>query len=177
MISFVTEPVRNDSELWLASARGITSVPINVIDSFRVQNSASHPCNAMTPPLGGRKTCKQQLAMHPAQSMMRTASVVCNAERGCQSRSEEEHASGVQAIGPSHWFQRGWYALSAKAGEVSVPVRTNRFQFQFTAVDLVSPQRLTFRYRLAGFESEWHDADGAHFSTAIHRSQALVVRR
>jgi signal transduction histidine kinase len=41
--------------------------------------------------------------------------------------------------------------------EVSVPARTNRLQFLFTAVDLVSPQRLTFRYRLVGLESEWHD--------------------
>ena len=47
--------------------------------------------------------------------------------------------------------------VAAQAG-ISLPPRTSRLQIDYTVVNLTSPFRTNFRYRLEGFDSGWIDA-------------------
>jgi len=47
--------------------------------------------------------------------------------------------------------------LAARAG-ASLPPRTSRLQIDYTVVNLTTPFRTNFRYRLEGFDTDWIDA-------------------
>ncbi|MGE0863385.1 MAG: triple tyrosine motif-containing protein [Vicinamibacterales bacterium] len=46
------------------------------------------------------------------------------------------------------------------AGEVPVPAGTRGVEIAYTAFSLLAPDRVRFRYRLAGFDANWHEAIG-----------------
>jgi len=46
------------------------------------------------------------------------------------------------------------------AGEVPVPAGTRGVEIAYTAFSLLAPDRVRFRYRLAGFDADWHEATG-----------------
>jgi signal transduction histidine kinase len=50
----------------------------------------------------------------------------------------------------------------AEAGEGSAPLKISpgrhRIEFQYTGLSLIAPQKVRFKYRLNGFETEWADA-------------------
>jgi ligand-binding sensor domain-containing protein/signal transduction histidine kinase len=48
--------------------------------------------------------------------------------------------------------------LPAANGERRVPSSTRRFEFNYTAPELTTPQALRFRHRLEGMDSDWVDA-------------------
>lgn len=48
-------------------------------------------------------------------------------------------------------------AIDAK-GATDFPVGTDHLEFVFTAMTLTAPERVRFRYRLAGFDDAWQDA-------------------
>jgi signal transduction histidine kinase/ligand-binding sensor domain-containing protein len=52
------------------------------------------------------------------------------------------------------------------AGDLLLPPRTNRIQIDYTAMTLVAPERVRFRYRLEGFDEDWVDA--GHSRQAIY---------
>lgn len=45
-------------------------------------------------------------------------------------------------------------------GGVRIPAGTRGVEIAFTAFSLLAPDRVRFRYRLAGFEQEWHEVGG-----------------
>lgn len=45
------------------------------------------------------------------------------------------------------------------AAGLQLPPRTNRIQIDYTAMTLVAPERVQFRYRLEGFDDDWVDAE------------------
>lgn len=44
------------------------------------------------------------------------------------------------------------------AGELSLPVGLNDLQVDYTATSLAIPERVLFRYKLEGFDKDWHNA-------------------
>jgi ligand-binding sensor domain-containing protein len=46
------------------------------------------------------------------------------------------------------------------AGEVQVPAGTRGVEIAYTAFSLLAPNRVRFRYRLAGFDGGWHEVAG-----------------
>lgn len=157
-IGFVTGLVRNHSGLWLASTRGITFVPGNVIDNFRRTKQCIAPLQRFDTSTG------------LPEDLQATAGYASSAIADAHGLLWFTTRNGVVSLDPKKSmfpaFKPSVHLTGFSADdkpyplgpEVNVPARTNRLQFQFTAVDLVSPQRLTFRYRLVSFESKWHDA-------------------
>jgi signal transduction histidine kinase len=63
---------------------------------------------------------------------------------------------------------KNWLAPQSRAGKaldeepaVTIPPGARRFQFRYTALSLVAPERVRFRYRLAGLEKGWEEAGPA----------------
>ena len=50
-------------------------------------------------------------------------------------------------------------AYSPHDGPVALPALTKTIRIDYSALSLSIPERVKFRYRLEGWESEWHDAD------------------
>jgi signal transduction histidine kinase/ligand-binding sensor domain-containing protein len=46
----------------------------------------------------------------------------------------------------------------APRGDVSLPALTRTLRIDYTALSLTVPERVRFRYRLEGWETDWHDA-------------------
>lgn len=46
----------------------------------------------------------------------------------------------------------------APRGDVALPALTRTLRIDYTALSLTIPERVRFRYRLEGWETEWHDA-------------------
>jgi signal transduction histidine kinase/streptogramin lyase len=57
--------------------------------------------------------------------------------------------------------------LETRSGEVTLDPGTSRVAFQYTGLTLLEPERVRFRYRLAGYDKDWVDAGdrrGAHYT-------------
>lgn len=67
------------------------------------------------------------------------------------------------------------------AGLVRVPAGTQGIEIAYTAFSLIDPSRVRFRYRLAGFESEWHEAGArrsafyTNLAPATYRFEVLAA--
>ena len=148
MIGFVTGLVRNDSGLWLASTRGITFVPNDVIEDFRRSKHCVAPLQHFDTSTGLLEDL-QATAGYASSAIADARGLLWFAMRnGVISLDPKKNM--VPAFKPSvhlTGFSADDKPYMLKP-EMSVPARTNRLQFLFTAVDLLSPQRLTFRYRL-----------------------------
>jgi signal transduction histidine kinase len=49
-------------------------------------------------------------------------------------------------------------------GAVSLPSHTRRIEIDYTGLSLTDPGRVTFQYRLLGFDPQWHDVGGNRFA-------------
>lgn len=54
------------------------------------------------------------------------------------------------------------------AAEARLPPRTARLQIDYTALELTSPQKIRFRYRLEGFDADWIDAGSRRQALYTH---------
>jgi ligand-binding sensor domain-containing protein/signal transduction histidine kinase len=59
----------------------------------------------------------------------------------------------------------GTVSSAALAGSVRASSRSRRFEFQFTAPELIAPQALRFRYRLTGMDPDWVNAGNQRSAT------------
>ncbi len=50
------------------------------------------------------------------------------------------------------------------AGAVSLPSHTRRIEIDYTGLGLTDPDRVTFQYRLLGFDRQWHEVGGDRFA-------------
>ncbi|MCP4152167.1 MAG: response regulator [bacterium] len=57
---------------------------------------------------------------------------------------------GVESVAP-------FTTPDGKARERVLPPGKKRFEFQYTGLSLVSPERIRFKYILEGFDKDWHD--------------------
>src|SRR5215469_6054951 len=49
-------------------------------------------------------------------------------------------------------------ATSASNGKVQLPARVRDLEIDYTALSLVAPEKVLFRYKLEGFDREWQEA-------------------
>ena len=58
------------------------------------------------------------------------------------------------------WSRKSWSMARtiASADGVRVPAGATQWEFQYTALSLVAPERVHFKYRLEGYDSSWVDA-------------------
>ncbi len=50
-------------------------------------------------------------------------------------------------------------------GGLTLPKLTRRLEIGYTGLSFTEPRQVTYRYRLNGFDSAWHDADGRRLAT------------
>ena len=50
------------------------------------------------------------------------------------------------------------YAATAAHGRIELPALTRELQIDYTALSFVVPEKVRFRYKLEGLDTEWHDA-------------------
>ena len=65
-------------------------------------------------------------------------------------------------------------ATHLPAPGLRLPPRSSRLQFDYTAVNLTSPLRTHFRYKLEGFDADWIDA-GTRRPGVLHEPSAEAV--
>ena len=82
----------------------------------------------------------------------------------------DPRGSNVLITNPrSIWKRWTWDEQRASPGrELVLPPGTSHVEFHFTAVDLVSPEKIRLQYRLDGVDPLWLDADSTR--TAIYNS-------
>jgi signal transduction histidine kinase/ligand-binding sensor domain-containing protein len=143
--------------LWMACSKGIFSVDRADLLRFAAGGSRSF---ASTPysPTDALRTIECKSGVQPAVWRMRDGSIWFSTIRG------------VLTLDPAHLERRlasppamiedvtvdG--ATTAPAALAALPARARNVEFRYTGLSLVVPTRLTFRYRLEGFDEDWIDA-------------------
>ena len=143
--------------LWLASSKGIFSVNRRELLGFaagRVPSVASTPFS----PLDGLQTVECKPGVQPAVWRMRDGRLSFSTIRG------------LIAIDPDH-TQLKLDAPPVAMESVAIDGRSQslakmqdlapgdeNLEFRYTALSLRAPQRITFRYKLEGFDRDWVDA-------------------
>lgn len=146
-----------EGRLWMACSRGIFSVDRKELRQFaagditRVSSTPFSPTDAL-------RTIECQQGIQPALWKMRDGRIWFSTIRG------------IIVIDPAR-FQRKLPPPPVRVEEVRVngkdtppnevgtlpPGQTN-IDFHYTALSLVSPTRITFRYMLEGFDKDWIEA-------------------
>ena len=70
----------------------------------------------------------------------------------------EEVVLDEESIAGASGFGSAVSAAGRSASQVTVQPLTHHVEFRFTGLSLVAPEKVRFRYRLEGFDSEWVEA-------------------
>ncbi len=143
--------------LWMSSARGIFSVSRSDLDGFRAGHIAAVRCTAYDVDDG----------MISAETSVRRQQSGCRTADG---RLWFSTRAGVTVVNPEHLPQNtlsppvrieGFVADHA-APQVNSGVRLapglHNIEIHYTALSFLVPERVHFRYKLEGHDSEWIDA-------------------
>ena len=103
-----------------------------------------------------------QDGLHSTEGVRRSRSVVADAagnvwiatNRGLSASSPSVSRPGPPAIPQVEGVMSDGVALPMK-GEVHIPAGAHRLTFSYAGLDLRSPERVRFRYRLDGFDKKW----------------------
>lgn len=147
--------------LWFASSTGIFSVSRQELLDFaagRIQHVTSTPFS----PLDGLQTVECKPGVQPAAWRMRDGWLAFSTIRGLIAIDSDRMALKmdpppvvIEGIAIDGRSQMASYQAAAPR-ELS-PGDQN-LEFRYTALSLRSPQRITFRYKLEGFDRDWVDA-------------------
>lgn len=147
----------NEGHLWMACSRGIFSVERKGLLKFASGEAKKIICNPFSP-TDALRTIECQQGVHPAVWKLKDGLLWFSTIRGIivldpakMSRHLPPPPVLVEEV-----FING---KNDRPSQLSVlpPGRTN-MEFHYTALSLVSPTRITFRYMLEGFDKEWIDA-------------------
>jgi signal transduction histidine kinase/ligand-binding sensor domain-containing protein len=145
-----------DGELWLHGAEGITRLAAS-----EVERALREPGHAVVferfDALDGLRGSAEQLRPIPTLT------------QGSDGRLWFATASEVASIDPRHIVRNrvapGVQILALRAdgrsydgADVELPTGSRELQISYTALSLSMPERVRFRYRLQGVDSEWRDA-------------------
>jgi ligand-binding sensor domain-containing protein/signal transduction histidine kinase len=143
--------------LWIACSKGVFSIEREDVRKFADREIAAVPTAPLSP-LDSLRTVECQSEVQPAVKLMRDGRIWFSTIRG------------VLVIDPSHW-QRVLPATAVVVEDViingksenprqfqSVPPGNANLTFHYAALSYTSPSRITFRYRLEGFDRDWVDA-------------------
>ncbi len=143
--------------LWIACSKGVFSIEQSDLQKFTEAKIATLPTTPLSP-LDALRTVECQKEVQPAVQVMSDGRIWFSTIRG------------VLVIDPSHW-QRVLPATSVVVEDAiingksedprqfqAVPPGNANLTFRYAALSYTSPSRITFRYRLEGFDKHWIDA-------------------
>lgn len=144
-------------QLWIACSKGVFSIRHDDVAQFATGKIVSVPTTPLSP-LDALRTVECQPGVQPAVKRMDDGRVWFATIRG------------VLVIDPSHW-QRVLPPTSVVVEDViingksedpyqfqAVPPGNANLTFRYAALSYTSPSRITFRYRLEGFDNKWVEA-------------------
>jgi signal transduction histidine kinase/ligand-binding sensor domain-containing protein/DNA-binding response OmpR family regulator len=153
----ILQILEDDShQLWLSTNKGLMSVPLAALDAALAQD---------TPP---------EFKIYGLADGLRSAEFDGgNTAAGCRTSDGKLWFPGIHdivAVDPQHirlntspppvHLERvlvDGFALPLSDG-VEVPAGRKQWEFQYTALSFLAPQRSVFKYRLEGFDTDWVDA-------------------
>jgi ligand-binding sensor domain-containing protein/signal transduction histidine kinase len=151
----------DQDRLWLASSKGIFSVDRRELMRFAagtIQSVTSTPFS----PLDGLQTVECKSGVQPAAWRMRDGRLSFSTIHGLLAIDPDQTQSKmdpppvvIESVSIDGRSQNVPQNL-AKARELA-PGDEN-LEFRYTALSLRAPQRITFRYKLEGFDRAWVDA-------------------
>jgi signal transduction histidine kinase len=143
--------------LWMACSKGVFSVGHESLARFAAGTEDAVETTPLSP-LESLRTVECQGDVQPAVTTTRDGRVWFSTSRG------------VLVVDPNHW-RRQLPPTDVVIEEVTVNGRTElpgrplelpagvaNLAFRYTALSYTSPSRITFRYRLEGFDPEWIEA-------------------
>jgi ligand-binding sensor domain-containing protein/signal transduction histidine kinase len=143
--------------LWLASSKGIFSVNLPDLLQFatgKAPNVASTPFS----PLDGLQTVECKPGVQPAVWRMRDGRLSFSTIRGLIAIDPDQTPLKMDA--PPVVIES--VAIDGRSQRLSnvrqLTPGDENLEFRYTALSLRAPQRITFRYKLEGFDREWVDA-------------------
>lgn len=143
--------------LWLASSKGIFSVNRSELLRFAagaISSVASTPFS----PLDGLQTVECKPGVEPAVWRMRDGRLSFSTIRGLIAIDPDQAQLKMDA--PPVVIES--VAIDGRSQRLSnmreLAPGDENLQFRYTALSLRAPQRITFRYKLDGFDSDWVDA-------------------
>ncbi|HEY4305375.1 MAG TPA: two-component regulator propeller domain-containing protein [Gemmatimonadaceae bacterium] len=169
-----------DGELWLNGAAGVTRIPGAELTRLRGAPAARVPFERFDV-LDGLDGTASQIRPLPS------------AVRASDGTVWFATASSILQIDPSH-IARNVLAPSvqvlgvdadgrtyAPGATVTLPQRTRNMQVRYTAASLAIPERVRFRYQLAGTDPDWQDVAGrreafyTNLRPGLHRFRVIAA--
>ncbi len=144
-----------EGRLWLGSNRGLVAVSERDLKEARPGRPANLHQVSVTHAdglLADECECSPPVAMQDGRIAFPTTrgSVLL---RPCDFRPDEPAPAAV-----IEKIVANGRDLEANGVEITIPPGLERLEIQFTALDLLTQDRLKFRHRLTGMETKWNDA-------------------
>ncbi len=156
--------LRDDrSNLWMASSKGIFRVSEQELDSVadgRSQWVTSLPFST------GQLRFECQPGVQPAATRTRDGRLWFSTDNGLV-MVDPRHLATNQTPPPARLLQtlvNGKPVIPSNASLHLTPDERN-IEIRYAGLSFVSPERVTFRYRLKGYEQNWTDANTRHVAT------------
>jgi ligand-binding sensor domain-containing protein/signal transduction histidine kinase len=146
--------------LWFASSTGIFSVSRRELLDFaagRIHHVTSTPFS----PLDGLQTVECKPGVQPAAWRMRDGWMSFSTIRGLIAIDSDRLALKMDpppVVIEDVAIDGRSQIASPQAAPRKLSPRDQNLEFRYTALSLRAPQRITFRYKLEGFDSDWVDA-------------------
>lgn len=144
-------------QLWMACSRGIFSVSLGELERF-ANGATTRVASTPFSPTDAQRTIECQSGVQPGVWKMRDGRIWFSTIRGIivvdperTSRKLPKPAVVVEEV------RVNGEKMSRQELAHLPPGRSN-VDFQYTALSLASPGRITFRYKLAGFDNDWIEA-------------------
>lgn len=154
------------ANLWLGSNRGIMRIALEELAAVAEGRKPSF----------GAFLCGQREGMVSEQSSFSPAGL-----KSCDGKLWFPTAKGLVLVEPAHLRTNlnanpppvyieevradgkpveGW-----RAGALALPAATRRLDFVYTALSFAAPERIRFKHRLQGYDTDWTDAGAARLAT------------
>ncbi|MGZ8394358.1 MAG: two-component regulator propeller domain-containing protein, partial [Nitrospira sp.] len=150
--------------LWVHMACGLVRIPKGDSDAWaanpalRIQPAVYDASDGVISHAGvfnfgprAAKTADGKLWFSPTQGVM----VVDPRHLPSNPVPTPVHIEHIKADGETLWENLS----HAEASNIPVPALTRRLEIGYTALSLVAPEKVRFKYKLEGYDGDWHDAD------------------
>ncbi len=147
----------DQGRLWMACSKGIFSVARSSFAEFASGQRRRLECMPFSP-MDGQRTIECQADAQPALWRMRDGRIWFSTIHGLVAvdPSQSNRLLPKAPVLIEEVTVNGAKHRPAMLGEI--PRGTNEISFRYSAISYRSPARITFQYRLDGFDKDWIDA-------------------
>ena len=154
-----------EGNLWIGSNAGLMRIPKAGLNAFAEGRTASFHCRTFTEADGlPTRECTQ--GSQPGACGTRDGKLWFPTTRGLAGLNPAELRPNtnpppvlIESVAVDGQTQ-GRNGLQASPPQsVTIPPQRERLEIEYTSLNLASPERARFRYRMAGHESDWVEAD------------------